>query len=125
MTILEKYGTVREQDLNRPMTHLQDDLAAVRAIAQAAVDVELFTIPLYMVSLYSIQGMHQITGANAFYEGRVWPGRAPEVDAKSSNACAFNLTFKGDTLIQNGIEQVESAGVNRVNIEKYVKIRKQ
>lgn len=94
MTILEKYGTVREQDLNRPLTHLQDDLAAVRAIAQAAVDVELFTIPLYMVSLYSIVGTHQITGSNAFYEGRVWPGRAPEVDAKDANARAFNLTFK-------------------------------
>ena len=37
------------------------DRAALRAIAQAAVEVELFTIPLYLTTLYSIQGMHQIT----------------------------------------------------------------
>ena len=30
------------------------DILAARAIAQAAIDVELFTIPLYMTSLYSI-----------------------------------------------------------------------
>ena len=44
------------------------DKAALQALAQAAVNVELFTIPLYMVSMYSIQGMHQITSAgNDFY----------------------------------------------------------
>ena len=53
------------------------DRAALRAIAQAAVEVELFTIPLYMTSLYSIQGMHQITShGNDFYTGRLWPGSA-------------------------------------------------
>lgn len=33
---------------NRPLDLLATDTAAVRAIAQAAVNVELFTIPLYM-----------------------------------------------------------------------------
>jgi len=48
------------------------DIAAISAIAQAAIDVELFTIPLYMTSLYSIQGMHQITSqGNDFYKGRL------------------------------------------------------
>jgi hypothetical protein len=37
---------------------------------------------------------------------------------------SFDLTFSGDTLVQNGIEKVASAGVNRINIEKYVKVRK-
>lgn len=74
------------------------DLAAVQAIAQAAVNVELFTIPLYMVSLYSIQGMHQITSkGNDFYRGRLWPGSAPSPDPDKApnpdNARAFNLFF--------------------------------
>ncbi|HEX8352521.1 MAG TPA: ferritin-like domain-containing protein, partial [Pyrinomonadaceae bacterium] len=71
------------------------DKAALQAIAQAAIDVELFTLPLYMVSMYSIQGMHQITSkGNDFYRGRRWPGaspsRKPEGDA---NGTAFNHFF--------------------------------
>jgi hypothetical protein len=55
----------------------ETDYAAVKAIVQAAVNVELFTIPLYMTTLYSIQGVHQITGSNNLYQGRLWPGLAP------------------------------------------------
>jgi hypothetical protein len=75
------------------------DKAALQALAQAAINVELFTIPLYMISMYSIQGMHQITSSkNDFYQGRLWPGaapsRAPESDpATSTNALAFNHFF--------------------------------
>jgi len=66
-------------DHTRDPAYLNDDIAAVRALTQAAVNVELFTIPLYMTSMYSIQGMHQITGkGNAFYRNRLWPGGAPE-----------------------------------------------
>lgn len=35
----------------------------------------------------------------------------------------FTVNIKDDTLIQRGIEKVESAGVNRVNIEKYVRVK--
>ena len=60
---------------NRDLANLDADIAAVNAMVQAAVNVELFTIPLYMTSLYSIYGMHQINGAgNNFYQGRLWPG---------------------------------------------------
>ncbi|HWF77247.1 MAG TPA: ferritin-like domain-containing protein [Caulobacteraceae bacterium] len=70
------------------------DAAALRAIAQAAVEVELFTIPLYMTALYSIQGMHQITGAgNSFYQGRLWPGPATVAEPASANEKAFNIVF--------------------------------
>ncbi len=34
----------------------------------------------------------------------------------------FTVTIKNDTLIQSGIEVVESAGINRMNIEKYVRL---
>jgi hypothetical protein len=68
------------------------------ALAQATIDVELFTIPLYMVSMYSIQGMHQITSKNNdFYQGRLWPGAAPNRDPDNApnpaNAQAFNHLF--------------------------------
>jgi hypothetical protein len=75
------------------------DKAALQAIAQAAINVELFTIPLYMVSMYSIQGMHQITSKdNDFYQGRLWPGAAPSRNPENdpnnpTNALAFNHFF--------------------------------
>lgn len=36
----------------------------------------------------------------------------------------FTIHVKDDTLIQSGVEKVESAGVNRINIEKYIKVKK-
>ena len=79
----------------RPAKYIKTDKAALQAIAQAAIDVELFTLPLYMVSMYSIQGMHQITSkGNDFYRGRLWPGASPARDpASSPNAAAFNHFF--------------------------------
>src|SRR5829696_4924116 len=89
------------ETFQRPELKLRDpanrdtDKAALQAVAQAAIDVELFTLPLYMVSMYSIQGMHQITSkANDFYRGRLWPGASPARDpAASHNAAAFNHFF--------------------------------
>ena len=40
------------------------------------------------------------------------------------NDFKFTLTIKNDTLIQSGVEKVEGAGVNRINIEKYIRIKK-
>jgi hypothetical protein len=40
------------------------------------------------------------------------------------NDFPFTITIKNDTLIQSGIEKVESAGINRVNIEKYSRVKK-
>src|SRR5438045_4924774 len=79
--------------LQRPVAEKANDASAVAAIAQGAVDVELFTIPLYMGSLYSIQGTHQITGDNDFYKGRLWPGPATTADPKTPNEHAFNLIY--------------------------------
>lgn len=89
------------ETFQRPELKLRDpqyretDKAALQAIAQAAVDVELFTLPLYMVSMYSIQGMHQITSKeNNFYQGRLWPGSSPARQPGSSpNEQAFNHLF--------------------------------
>lgn len=40
------------------------------------------------------------------------------------NDFKFTIEIKNDTLIQSGVEQVETAGVNRVNIEKYIRVKK-
>ncbi|NEU08262.1 hypothetical protein GZH53_08055 [Flavihumibacter sp. R14] len=37
------------------------------------------------------------------------------------NDFVFTITLKNDTLVQSGLEKVEAEGVNRVNIEKYVR----
>jgi len=50
----------------------------------------------------------------AYCSDRAWEG----------NDFKFTITLKNDTLIQHGVEKVESAGVNRVNIEKYVRVKK-
>jgi hypothetical protein len=39
------------------------------------------------------------------------------------NDFAFTVTLKNDILTQSGVEKVESAGVNRVNIERYVRVK--
>lgn len=36
---------------------------------------------------------------------------------------SFTIEIKGDTLIQKGIEKVASAGIERLNIEKYIRIK--
>ena len=40
------------------------------------------------------------------------------------NDFSFTVTIKGDTLVQRGVEKVEAAGINRVNMEKYVRVKK-
>ena len=39
------------------------------------------------------------------------------------NDFSFTITIHNDTLIQQGIEKVEATGVNRLNIEKYVRVK--
>ena len=39
------------------------------------------------------------------------------------NDFKFTLEIIGDTLVQKGVEVVEKAGVNRINIEKYVRVK--
>ena len=39
------------------------------------------------------------------------------------NDFSFVVEIKNDTLVQRGTEKVESAGVDRINIEKYVRLK--
>jgi hypothetical protein len=38
------------------------------------------------------------------------------------NDFAFTVSIKNDTLVQQGVEKVEASGINRINIEKYVRV---
>jgi hypothetical protein len=40
------------------------------------------------------------------------------------NDFAFTVAIHNDTLTQHGVEKVESEGVNRINIEKYVRVKR-
>ena len=35
----------------------------------------------------------------------------------------FTVKIKNDTLIQSGVEKIESENINRINIEKYVRLK--
>ncbi len=35
----------------------------------------------------------------------------------------FTVTIRNDTLVQRGVEKIESAGINRINVEEYVRIK--
>ncbi|WP_315820942.1 hypothetical protein [Paraflavitalea speifideaquila] len=39
------------------------------------------------------------------------------------NTFHFTVTISGDTLIQKGIEKIENLGVDRINIETYVRVK--
>lgn len=95
---MNKYLFTDRVDLaGRDLKYLDADKAAVHAMVQAAVNVELFTIPLYMTSLYSIHGMHQINSSgNNFYQGRLWPGLTTtrKTDTPlTTNQDVFNKVF--------------------------------
>jgi hypothetical protein len=49
----------------------------------------------------------------AYCSDRQWEG----------NDFEFTITIDNDTLIQQGIEKIDSIGVNRINIEKYLRIK--
>ena len=41
-----------------------------------------------------------------------------------ANQFQFVVSVNNDTLIQQGIEKIDSLGVNRLNIEKYIRVKK-
>ena len=36
---------------------------------------------------------------------------------------SFTVTITGDTLVQSGVEKIESQGIERINTEKYIRIK--
>ena len=44
--------------------------------------------------------------------------------AWEGNDFHFTVSISNDTLIQQGIEKIDSIGVDRINIEKYIRVKK-
>lgn len=65
------------------------DRIVLHHLLQQAVDVELFTIPLYMTSLYSIRGMY----LNSSSGQSLWPGMKPNYQVSTANQYAYNAIF--------------------------------
>jgi hypothetical protein len=61
---------------------------------------------------YTLKG-DQYTEHLDYYKDKAWEG-------KSFN---FTVTIKNDTLIQQGLEKVEKAGIERTIIERYIKVK--
>jgi hypothetical protein len=61
---------------------------------------------------YTLNG-NSYTEHLEYCNDRMWEG----------NDFTFTISIKGDTLIQTGIEKVESAGVNRENTEEYIRVK--
>ena len=40
-----------------------------------------------------------------------------------NNKFDFTVTIKNDTLIQQGVEKIDSLGVNRINVGKYLRVK--
>lgn len=87
-------GSTLKPITQRSLAELATDMSAANAVVQAAINVELFTIPLYMGTMYSIHGMHQINSSqNVSYLGREWPGMSTKALPGTPNAKAFNIIF--------------------------------
>ena len=62
---------------------------------------------------YELNG-DQYTEHLEYCSDRVWEG----------NDFKFTVQVRNDTLIQQGTEKIEGTGIDRINIEKYVSIKK-
>ena len=61
---------------------------------------------------YTLKG-NKYTEHLDYYSDKNWEGKSFD----------FTVTFKGDTLIQKGLEKVENENIDRIIIEKYLKIK--
>jgi hypothetical protein len=68
---------------------------------------------------FSAGGGHYSLNGNAYTEyleycnAREWEG----------HEFKFDVTVRNDTLIQQGVEKLENLGIERLNIEKYVRVK--
>lgn len=61
---------------------------------------------------YTLKG-DQYTEQLDYCSDRGWEG----------HSFPFTVTVNNDTLIQTGIEKIDSLGINRLNIEKYIRVK--
>ena len=61
---------------------------------------------------YTLMG-DQYTEHLEYCNDRAWEG----------HDFSFTLTISNDTLVQSGVEKIEAEGIERYNIEKYIRVR--
>ena len=61
---------------------------------------------------YTLAG-NQYTEHLDYYHDRNWEGKT----------FTFTVSFNNDTLVQQGVEKVEGAGIDRIIIEKYIRVK--
>lgn len=62
---------------------------------------------------YSLKG-NSYTENLEYCTAREWEG----------HEFTFTVTITGDTLVQSGVEKIEAEGINRINTEKYIRVKK-
>ena len=73
----------------RDVSHIDADTKVLHNLVQAAIEVELFTIPLYMTTLYSIKGLYTTSDSTQ----QLWPGMRPNSTADTPSQKAYNVIF--------------------------------
>lgn len=61
---------------------------------------------------YTLNGNNYIESLE-YCNARNWEG----------NDFSFTITITGDTLVQQGVEKIEKEGIDRLNIEKYIRVK--
>ena len=74
----------------------------------------------------SVNAIYSSGGGRYTLAGDQYTEQLDYCDAREWEGHIFNFTvsIKGDTLIQQGIEKLENLGIDRVIIEKYIRIKK-
>ncbi|KZN38157.1 hypothetical protein N474_01205 [Pseudoalteromonas luteoviolacea CPMOR-2] len=109
---------------NRNSKYKAADVSCIKAIAQAAINVELFTIPLYMTGLYSIYGMHSIGDDSGLYPGRQWPGLAATAGSVPlDRQLGHDVTFEPPLPKELSVNEQVFNGVYSVFIEEMLHLQ--
>ncbi|MCF2860040.1 ferritin-like protein [Pseudoalteromonas sp. SMS1] len=109
---------------NRDIQYKAADISCIKAIAQAAINVELFTIPLYMTGLYSIYGMHPIGDESGLYPGRQWPGLAAKAGSiPQARQLGHDVTFNPPLTNTLSVNEQVFNGVYSVFIEEMLHLQ--
>jgi hypothetical protein len=74
----------------------------------------------------SVKAIYSSGGGKYTLAGDQYTEQLDYCDAREWEGHVFNFTVsvKGDTLVQQGIEKLENLGIDRVIIEKYVRVKK-
>ena len=73
----------------------------------------------------SLSGEFSAGGGKYILNGNSYTERLEYCNAREweDHDFTFTVTINGDTLIQSGVEKIEAEGINRINTEKYIRVK--